>query len=102
MQPVYQCDYCEKTGPKAEIKKHEQNRVFNKARRTCHTCGHRQGWTSFKCKNGKELPEKSYMQNCDAWAEDVKEVDLNDPFSAYLDSFFGQTREEKEKQNAKP
>ena len=41
------------------------------------------------------------MQNCDAWVEDVKEVNLNDPFSIYFNSFFGQTKEEKEKQNAK-
>lgn len=102
MQPVYQCDYCEKTGPKAEIEKHERDCVFNKAQRTCHTCGHRKGWTSFKCKKDKELPENSYMRHCDAWSEDVKEVNLNDPFSVYFDSFFGQTKEEKEKQNVKP
>ena len=85
MQPVYQCDYCKRKGSKAEIKKHEQNCVFNKARRTCQTCVYREGWASFKCKNGKDLSEKSYMQNCDAWAEDVKE---DDPFSVYLDRFF--------------
>ena len=98
MQPVYRCDYCNRKGSKAEIKKTRARLRFNKARRTCHTCCYREGWTFFKCKNGKDLPEKSYMQNCDAWADDVKE---DDPFSIYLDSFFGQTREEKEKQNAK-
>lgn len=101
MFALYQCNYCEKTGPESTIKEHEKGCVFNKAQHTCHTCGYRKGLTSFQCKKGKELPKKSYMEHCDTWTEDVRKIDPNDPFSVYFDCFFGQTKEEKEKENAK-
>ena len=91
MKPIYKCDYCSTTGIEEEIKKHEENCVANKAKRTCYTCGYRKGWgiKTFNCQQGVEIPEGKYMEGCPNWTEDKREFDAKNPYTSIFESFLG-------------
>ena len=91
MKPIYRCDYCPKTGTEEELKKHEAQCVYNKAKRACFTCGYRKGWGfgTFKCQQNIEIPKDSYIEDCPNWAEDKHEFDPQNPYTSLFESFLG-------------
>ena len=66
MKPIYRCEYCTFTGTEEEVLKHEEKCIKNYNKKSCLTCKHCEtdGIKSVKCKQGTELAEDQYYENC--------------------------------------
>ena len=66
MKPIYRCEYCNFTGIKEEVQKHEEECVKNYNLKSCLSCKHcmSDGFQKVECKQGIEIPEGKMRTNC--------------------------------------
>ena len=66
MKIIYKCEYCDVTGTKEELQKHEKECVKNYHKKSCLTCKHclTDGFKTVECKQGIEIPEGKMRTNC--------------------------------------
>lgn len=91
MKPIYRCDYCGHQDIAEKIEEHEKTCLRNYNLRGCPTCLHKKGpcLTSYECKKGVEIPEKSYILHCSQWEREESPYDPDSPFAQVVRSMFG-------------
>ena len=68
MKPVFKCEYCDKLGTEEDIAKHENECIYNYARRSCLTCRYAENKiTKFVCEKGHDIPEGHMFENCKSY-----------------------------------
>lgn len=89
MKPVYQCDYCDHIGTEDDVRKHEEQCMYNYNRKSCWTCKHKDRKTlmRFKCLLDVEIPENMLMEFCGKYEWDEQKHDKTVP--NLFGSFFG-------------
>ena len=74
MKQLFRCEYCDQIGPEEEIKKHEEECIFNYTKHSCLTCKYAErGMLNYKCTNGKDIPEGKYLEQCNKYEWDEQD-----------------------------
>lgn len=88
MKQLFRCDYCDFTGTKQEVSKHEKECIKNPNLKSCITCKHCSNWiTGVKCKLNKEIEEGKYIQHCSIYEQG--EPSMDSPFGQVFGNLFG-------------
>ena len=73
MKPIFRCGYCDQTGIKEEIEKHEQECIYNYTKKSCLTCKHAENKiVRVTCKRNVEIPDGKMYENCGLYEWDEK------------------------------
>lgn len=71
MKQVFRCEYCDHMGTEEDVLSHEQDCLWNRNKRTCATCKKcDRGFLTYKCNDGKEIPDGQMFVNCDIYEWD--------------------------------
>jgi hypothetical protein len=75
-------------GTEEDVLRHEQDCLWNRDKRTCATCKKcDRGFLTYKCNDGKEIPDGQMFVNCDKYEWD--EVDHATKHPVATNSIFG-------------
>ena len=89
MKPIYRCEYCDVTGTEEEIREHEEKCIKNYNKKGCLTCKYCEtdGINTVKCKQGTEIAEGKYCENCPK--HETGEPEVVGIMNAFKDLFKG-------------
>ena len=70
MKQIWKCDFCDKTGIKEEIEKHEKNCSYDKSLKNCYTCEKLIPDMIYEvCVIGFDVERYKKKGKCPKWAE---------------------------------
>lgn len=86
MKQLFRCEYCTEVGTEEEIKKHEEECLYNYTKKSCWTCKYKEGgFLAIKCNASIELEPGKYMAECSKYEWDEKDHTSKSTFAKILD-----------------
>ena len=91
MKQLFRCEYCQDIGTEEEIKKHEEECIYNYNKKSCWTCKHaKRSWiTTVECTVGQEIPQGKYIERCSKYEWDEKDHSKPSAKDIFGDNAFG-------------
>lgn len=85
MKQLFRCEYCTEVGTEEEIRKHEEECLYNYTKKSCWTCKHKESnFKELKCNAGIELESGKYMEKCSRYEWDEKDHTFKSTFAKIL------------------